>query len=313
MDGHDMREGLKGYRCVRRAEGDRYKLTMKSLGKEAKVPLKELAVLLQHALEARPEVESVEPDVKRTNGYLTFKIDEVKMVDEYIADVLPAISAAVPADSVKEDLSIEAVEPDACGYTVWKEFRGRYINRPVAKKLLEDKDSGPLDGFVSMRGETYAGRIRMDDEMKLEFEPVKDFKGSDDSGAVAPELVSYEVDDSPYAKCPMGKGMIIETPTHFESSEGGKGSIKMPRTVCKREMTRSDLLPYFDPEVGHTDWIEDFISRKGRNFTARLVRKPNGRHGFEFKPREGGPRKKKTTKKKATRKKATKKKTSKKG
>jgi len=310
-DGHDMREGLKGYRCVRKAKGTQYKLTMKSLGKEAKVPLKELAVILENALAARPEVTAVEPDVKRTNAYLTFAIAETRLVDEYIAELLPAVSAAAPADSMKEDLKIEAVEPDACGYTVWKEFRGRYINRPVAEKLLSEKDSGPLDGFVSMRGETYAGRIKVDDELKLEFEPVKDFKGSDDSGSVAPELVSYKVDDSPYVKCPLGKGMIIETPTHFESSEGGKGSIKMPRTVCKREMRRVDMLPYFDPEVGHTDWIEDFISRKGRNFTARLVRKPNGRHGFEFKPREGGP-KKKATKKKATKRKVAKKKVTKK-
>ena len=86
----------------------------------------------------------------------------------------------------------------------------------------------------------------------------------------------------------------------------------MPRTVCKREMRRVDLIPFFDLEVGHTDWIEDFISRKGRNFTARLVRKPNGRHSFEFKPREAGPKKKKATKKKATKKKATKKKATKK-
>jgi hypothetical protein len=76
-------------------------------------------------------------------------------------------------------------------------------------------------------------------------------------------------------------------------------------------MRRVDMLPYFDPETAHTDWIEDFISRKGRNFTARLVRKPNGRHGFEFKPREGGP-KKKATKKKVAKKKVTKKKVAKK-
>ncbi|MDP7559682.1 MAG: hypothetical protein QF745_03995, partial [Planctomycetota bacterium] len=60
-------------------------------------------------------------------------------------------------------------------------------------------------------------------------------------------------------------------------------------------------------------------SRKGRPFTARLVRKDNGRHTFEFKPRApraGGAKKKagkkKVAKKKATKKKATKKKTSKK-
>ena len=311
-DGHDIREGLKGYRCVRRAKGDRFRLTIKSLGKTASVPLAEVTALLQAAAMARPEVTAAEPDVKRTNAYLDLKLASASDCAEYATELTAALEEVVPAGALKEALALDAVEPDACGFTVWKEFRGRYINRPVAVKLLSDRDSGPLDGFVSMRGETYAGRIRMDDELKLEFEPVKDFKGSDETGSVEPELVSYQVDGSPYVACPLGKGMIVETPTHFESSEGGKGSIKMPRTVCKREMTRSDLLPYFDPEVGHTDWIEDFISRKGRNFTARLVRKPNGRHGFEFKPREGGPRKKKATKKKASKKKVKRKATKKK-
>lgn len=309
-DGFDIREGLKGYRCVRKAKGTQYKLTIKSLGKEAKLPLKEMAELLQKELEKMSDVVLVEPDIKRTNGYLNFTIKAERMVEEYIAELVPKLMEVVPADSLKEDLKLEAVEPDACGYTIWKEFRGRYINRPVATKLLVEKDSGPIEGFVSMRGETYAGRILVDEEMKLAFEPVKDFKGSDDDGAVAPELVSYQVDASEFVACPLGKGMIMETPTHFESSEP-KG-IKMPRTVCKREMRRVDLIPFFDLEIGHTDWIEDFISRKGRNFTARLVRKPNGRHSFEFKPREGGPKKKKVVKKKAVKKKATKKKATKK-
>ncbi|MHC4379786.1 MAG: DNA topoisomerase [Planctomycetota bacterium] len=73
-DGHDIREGLKGYRCVRKAKGTQYKLTIKSLGKEAKVPLKELAEILQKELEKRADVAAVEPDVKRTNAYLTFTI-----------------------------------------------------------------------------------------------------------------------------------------------------------------------------------------------------------------------------------------------
>ena len=54
-------------------------------------------------------------------------------------------------------------------------------------------------------------------------------------------------------------------------------------------MSRADLLPLLDPEVRATDWIEDFTSRKGRPFTARLVLKANGRHSFEFKPREKKP------------------------
>jgi len=308
-DGYPVLEGLKGYRCTRPTRADHFRATIRSLGKEAAVPLAEVTAQLAKRLEQEADVVSVEQDVKRTNAYLNFTTKSAEESDPLMPRFAELLTAAAPADSLKEDPSVETVEPDACGYTVWKEFRGRYINRPVASKLLEERDSGPLEGFVSMRGETYAGRIRVNGELALEFEAVKDYKGNDEGGAVAPELVSYEVNQAPYVACPLGKGMIIETPTHFESSES-KG-IKMPRTVCKREMTRADLLPFFDLEIGHTDWIEDFISRKGRAFTARLVRKDNGRHSFEFKPREGGPRRKKVTKKKAA-KKATKKTTKKK-
>ncbi|MBC8370970.1 MAG: hypothetical protein H8E25_13310 [Planctomycetes bacterium] len=309
LDKHEVREGLKGYRCSRRAKGDTYKLTIKSMGKEAQTPLAGIAEIVHKYLAARDEVTEVEDDLKRTNGYINFKINRISFVDDYIAELLPLLIAIAPENSLKEDFKIEAVEPDACGYTIWKEFRGRFINRPLASRLLDERDSGPIEGFVSMRGESYAGRIKVDDENKLEFEPVKNFKSDDEKGAVGQEEISYEVNKDEYLPCPLGKGMIVETATHFESSEP-KG-VKFPRTVCQREMTRADLISYFG-EAGHTDWIEDFISRKGRNFTARLVRKPNGRHGFEFKPRDPAAKKKKSTKKKSTKKKSTKKKTSKK-
>ena len=320
-DSEPVMEGLKGYRCSKEAEGDTFAVTIKGLGKEAKVPLAELCDQIAAVTKKLDGVAEVEALPKRTNGVVKVKRTQSGPVEAFLKALDEAVGKAMPANSAKE-WSVATVDAEECGFTVWKEFRGRYLNRPVVEKLLVDRDTGALDGFVSMRGETYAGRVRLNDELKLEFEPVKDYRGGDDDGAVAPELVSYQVDESPFVICPKcNEGQITETPTHYEcrveGSEKGCG-LKMPRTVCKREMTRKDLTPYFADEPAHTDWIEDFISRKGRAFTARLVRKPNGRHGFEFKPREGGPArkkkataKKKTAKKKATKKKAAKKKASK--
>ncbi len=213
-------------------------------------------------------------------------------------------------------------------WTIWKEYRGRYLNRPVVEKLLKEGDTGPLEGFVNQRGQPYAGRLRLDPEdMTVEFEPVRDYRGADEEGSAEPELVSHPVDSSPFVKCPVCKeGDIVETPTHFtcnrpdpKGREGRMGcGCQIPRTVCKRTLTREEVRSFFDPEAdpAATDWIEDFISRRGRPFTARLVRNAKGRHSFEFKPRERRPRKKaakkKTVKKKAARKKATKKKAAKK-
>jgi len=98
----------------------------------------------------------------------------------------------------------------------------------------------------------------------------------------------------------------------------------LPRTVCKREMTRDEALYYL--REGKTELLTDFTSRFGRPFSATLVLKDTGRHGFEFPPRKragGGAdgaaagtrkktRRKKTTRKKTARKKTTRKKTARK-
>ena len=308
-DGVPVVEGLKGYRCSKPALGDRYEVRIKSTGKEASQPLAELVAKVSRALEELDGVAEVSSEPKRTTAKVFVRMDRKGNVAELRDSLAQRASGAVPAGDLKE-LSVVAVEPEECGWTIWKEYRGRYMNRPVAQKLLEEGDTGPIDGFVSMRGDTYAGRVRIGEDFKLEFEAVRDYQGrNDEDGQVAPELISYEVDPSPFVSCPKcDEGRIVETPTHYECRHDGqeKGcGVTMPRTVCKREMRRMDLVSYFDPDVGHTDWIEDFVSKKGRNFTARLVRQPNGRHRFEFKPREGGPRrgKRKTAKKKTTKRK----------
>ena len=94
----------------------------------------------------------------------------------------------------------------------------------------------------------------------------------------------------------------------------------MSRTVCKREITREEFLVYLG--TGKTDLLESFTSRFGRPFSATLVLKESGRHGFEFPPRKtkgGGAAKAgdtaagaKTTRRKATKRKPTSKKTPKK-
>ncbi|MHC4410497.1 MAG: topoisomerase C-terminal repeat-containing protein, partial [Planctomycetota bacterium] len=111
----------------------------------------------------------------------------------------------------------------------------------------------------------------------------------------------------------------------------------LPRTVCKREITRDEAMVYLSQ--GKTDLLPEFTSRFGRPFSATLVLKENGRHGFEFpprgegagkkaaagkgkkktgdeapaKPRKAAARRKKTTRRKSARKGTARKKTARKG
>jgi DNA topoisomerase-3 len=94
--------------------------------------------------------------------------------------------------------------------------------------------------------------------------------------------------------------MIVETTLRYISEkvlsgEESRGPV-LPKIVCKREMKEEEVKPFFSEE-GKTELMDNFISKRGRPFRGALKRKPTGKHGFEFPPRE--PRKK-AGKKKST-------------
>lgn len=294
VDGEAVREGLRGYSCQRAAA--EYEVELRPRKARSRSLPGVAAALAERCrgLEARPRV-AVEPADDRVRVRL--RLDQPHSVAAWIEELEDLAEEAVGERSVA--FEVRPLDPRGCGWTLWKECRGRYVNRPVAEKLLRDGDSGPLEGFVTRRGQPYAGRLRLrrGPEPQVEFEPVRGLKLADADGAVEPELASFPVNPEPLGPCPRcGQGRVVETPTHFECRRGGAHDregpaapgcgLSLPRSVCKRELRREEVLPYMDPAVGRTDWLESFVSRRGRPFTARLVRKPNGRHGFEFRPRE---------------------------
>jgi DNA topoisomerase-3 len=189
-----------------------------------------------------------------------------------------------------------AAPEDDCPFRIWKDTSGRYIDRGTAAALLRDGRTGPLEGFTARNGRTYQAALEIDrDEWAVRVRPVA---WEDGQVRADPE---YEVNPEPLAACPFEEECaVVETPTHFVCErklkeaelEGGEGEERpkscgftLPRTVCKREVTREEALVYLSQ--GRTDLLTDFTSRYGRPFSATLVLKKTGRHGFEFPPRPG--------------------------
>ena len=56
------------------------------------------------------------------------------------------------------------------------------------------------------------------------------------------------------------------------------------RTILKRPIAREEMMKLL--ETGKSPLLEKFISKKGRPFSAFLVRQPDGKIGFEFEERE---------------------------
>jgi len=213
---------------------------------------------------------------------------------------------------------------EACPLLLWKDISGRYMDRRAAQALLEDGRTGELDGFTARSGRTYRGTIEIDrEEAKVK---VRSAGWNEESASDVPE---YEVNPEPLGpiRCGEHDSRVIETSTeyicerdlslekqkipqkpdedaeqrkhrraHNKEIQAQKCGFVLPRTVCKREITRDEAMLYL--RTGRTELLTDFISRFGRPFSATLVLKDTGRHGFEFQPR-GEAGSKKASKKKA--------------
>ncbi len=229
----------------------------------------------------------------------------------------------------------EVDKDDDCPLRFWKDTSGRYMDRQSVRTLVENGKTGPLEGFTARNGRTYKGFFELDREAWQ----VKVRSLGYDEGSVS-DQPEYDVNPEPLGACPFEESChVVESPTQYiceralkqddeaRAEEAPKTcGFVFPRTVCKREITREEADTYL--KTGKTGLLTDFTSRFGRPFAATLVLKENGRHGFEFQPREGraggrggsaedggdagkkaAARKKTATRKKTTRKKTARKKT----
>jgi len=239
-------------------------------------------------------------------------------------------------------------QEDDCPVRFWKDTSGRYLDRGTARTLIQEGKTGELDGFTARNGRTYRGILELlpDEDWKVKVRSL-----GYNEGAGVSDQPEYEVNPEPVGVCPFEQDCRVhESPTQFlceralkraeeaqdakakAAKEGGAAEAKtakkrkaaktevdvaeqgcgfvLPRTVCKREIARDEAEVYL--KTKNTGLLTEFTSRFGRPFAATLVLKPNGRHGFEFQPREGGRKKgagkKKTAKKTPAKKSGAKKK-----
>ena len=184
-------------------------------------------------------------------------------------------------------------EEAQCPLRFWKDTSGRYLDRRTAQTLVREGRTGVLDGFTARDGRTYKGVLELDRES---WSVKARSMGSSETGT-ASEAPEYEVNPAPLGRCPFDEDcQVVESPAQFvcerrlKEAELGKDESRprscgfvLPRTVCKREVTREEALVYLANR--RTDLLTDFTSRFGRPFSATLVLRDNGRHGFEFPPR----------------------------
>ena len=167
-----------------------------------------------------------------------------------------------------------------CDFAFWKILAGRQLEVPEAETLIEKRDVGPLDGFRSRLGRAFSANLIMNKEFGIEFS----WGDKDGEDGEPPDFTGQE----PVGPCPKCSARVFEMPNAY-SCEKALGAAKTcdfrsGRIILQRSIEREQMVKLL--ETGKTDLIDKFISKKGRPFSAYLVRQPDGKIGFEFEPRE---------------------------
>jgi len=170
-----------------------------------------------------------------------------------------------------------------CDFSVWKVVSSREFAPEEMEQLIGKGSVGPLQGFRSRAGKPFAAVVRLSPEFRAEF----DFGQATGDGA---EKVDFS-GQTPLGACPKCGGRIFEQPMAYvcENSVGPerKCDFRSGRIILQRPIEREQLEKLLT--TGKTDLLHRFISRKGRPFSAFLVRRPDGSVGFEFAPRPPKP------------------------
>ena len=168
---------------------------------------------------------------------------------------------------------------EKCEFSLWRILAGRQFEPGEIDELIAKKSIGPLQGFRSRLGRPFAANIKLNSEFKLEF----DFGQANDDA----EPVDFTGQQSVGA-CPKCGGNVYAHSMAYlcekaaaqpRSCDFRTGKIILQRTIEPEQVTK--LL-----KDGKTDLLHKFISKKGRPFSAFLVRGGDGKVTFEFAPRE---------------------------
>ena len=168
-----------------------------------------------------------------------------------------------------------------CDFFVWKVVSSREFAPEEIEELITKHTVGPLTGFRSRLGKPFAAVVRLTQEFRAEF----DF-GRPAEGEGAAEAADF-AGQTPLGPCPKCGGRVFEQPMAYvcENSVGPakRCDFRSGRVILQRPIEREQLEKLL--ATGRTDLLHRFISRKGRPFSAFLVRGSDGRVGFEFAPR----------------------------
>ncbi|HVZ64822.1 MAG TPA: DNA topoisomerase III [Lacunisphaera sp.] len=217
--------------------------------------------------------------IKETKGI----VERVKGFeeDDSVARVTDIIS---PTDGKPLRETLRGYKSHDGELMVYKIIGGRRMEESEIKQLVEQRQVGPLDGFISNKTRNrFSAVLKLvlaeetkKDEVTKKWKTEFDFGDKTDLAALTPFWTDPKTGGQ---LCENGSSYVIREP----EGEGWKQTFRVGRILCQKPIPQDQAIKLV--AEGKTDLITGFISKKGRPFDAFLKREGE-RIAWEFPPRK---------------------------
>ncbi len=211
----------------------------------------------------------------------------VGQAKNYESDTIPGdfatLAVGCPKCGGEVHENYKKFQCQSCEFGMWKIVAGRQFDVAEAEALLSQREVGPLEGFRSKLGRPFAAKLKLNDANEVQFD-FGDGSG-DGSDAVAPDFTGQES----LGPCPKCGNAVFELPAAYvcEKAVGPEKrcDFRSGRVILQRPVERAQMQKLL--ATGKTDLLQFVSSRTRRPFAAFLVRKDDGKIGFEFQAKNG--------------------------
>jgi DNA topoisomerase-3 len=190
------------------------------------------------------------------------------------------VSAACPKCAGVVQENYRKFQCQKCDLSIWKVVSSREFSLEEVAELFSNGSVGPLQGFRSRMGRPFAAVVKMGAEFRPEF----DFGQGNGEDQAPVDFTGQE----PVGQCPKCAARVFEMPMAYVCEKSVDGlktcDFRTGKIILQRQIEQEQVRKLL--EAGKTDLLHRFISKKGRPFSAYLVKKPDGMIGFEFEVRE---------------------------
>src|SRR5213075_3098485 len=171
-----------------------------------------------------------------------------------------------------------------CDFRSGKVILQRSIDREQLNKLLTTGKTDLLERFISRKGRPFKAYLVLTDKKDVGFEFEKrDPKAKRERKPKEPAAKIDFTGKESVGKCPKCDGKVFETENSYicERSQADRKpcKFKLSKTILGRDIPKEQAQKLL--LLGKTDLLDDFISKRGRPFSACL-KLEDDKVGFEF-------------------------------